>query len=125
MDTDTLVENLIDDGQKLVAELPQHGLEVVAAFWLKPSVDGKWYFYVVSPVVDAEGLIKAYRRLHPLVRARPQPSWIDPLKIKLIGPSNPIARGMLAIPGRAPGPRVGPLRWGGKWLVRDVSIWAE
>jgi hypothetical protein len=121
MDTDTLVENLIDDGQKLVAELPQHGLEVAAAFWLKPSEDGKWYFYIVSPVVDTDGIAAAYRRLHPLVRARPQPFWIDPLEIKLIGPSNPIARDVLAIYGRAPASGVSPIRWGGK-MLGNVSV---
>ncbi len=116
MDTDTLVENRIDDGQKLVEELPQGGFEVAAAFWLKASEDGKWRFYIVSPIVDAEGINKAYRRLHPLVRKRPEPFWIDPLEIKLIGPSNPIARDVIDIYGRISGPRVCPIRWGGKKL---------
>jgi hypothetical protein len=121
MDTNTLVENLIDDGRKLVEELPQHGFEVSAAFWLKASEDGKWYFYIVSPVVEAEGLVKAYRRLHPLVRKMPQPFWIDPLEIKLIGPTHPIAQDVLAILSRAPGPRVSPIRWGGQKLG-NVSV---
>jgi hypothetical protein len=121
MDTDTLVEDLVDDGQKLVEELPQRGFEVMAAFWLKASEDDKWYFYIVSPVVDTEGLAQAYRRLHPLVRAMPQPFWIDPLEIKLIGPSNPIAQDVLAIHSRAPGLRASPIRWGGKKLG-NVSI---
>jgi hypothetical protein len=121
MVTDTLVESVIEDGKKLVAELPQRGFEVTAAFWLKASENGKWYFYIVSPVVDAEGLNKAYRRLHPLVRAMPQPFRIDPLEIELIGPSNPIAQDVIAIHGRIPGPRVGPIRWGGTNLG-NVSI---
>src|SRR5438309_1912675 len=116
MDTDTLVENRIDYGQKIVEELPQHGFEVMAAFWVKASENGKWYFYIVSPVVDAEGLTKAYRLLHPAVRAMPQPFWIDPLQIKLIGPSNPLARDVMAILSRVSGPRVGPIRWKGTYL---------
>jgi len=115
MDTDTLVESLIDDGQKLVEALSLHGFEVAAAFWLKASEDGKWNFYIVSPAVDAEGIAKAYRRLHPLVRAMPQPFFIDPLDIRLIGPTNPIARDVMAIPD------VRRLRWNGKWLG-NVSI---
>jgi hypothetical protein len=115
MDTETLVENLIVDGQKLVEELPLRGFEVAAAFWLKASEDGKWYFYVVSPAVDAEGIAKAYRRLHPLVRALPQPFFIDPLEIKLIGPSNPIARDVMANQGAR------RVRWTGKWLG-NISI---
>jgi hypothetical protein len=121
MDTDTLVENLLEDGRKLVEELSRHGFDVAAALWLKASEDGKWYFYIVSPLVDSEGITSAYRRLHPLVWARPQPSGIDPLKIGLLGPSNPIARDVLAILGRIPGPRVSPFRWSGIWLG-DKSI---
>jgi hypothetical protein len=115
-DTDTLVEKRIDDGRKLVEKLLQLGFDVSAAVWLQASEDGKWYFYVVSPVVDAEGITEAYRKLHPLVWAMPRLSWIDPLGIRLIGPSNPIARDVLAILGRSPGPRGGPVRWGGTRL---------
>ena len=120
MDTDTLVEDLIDAGAKLVEELRQRSFDVTAAFWLKASEDGKWYFYVVSPVVDAEGLTKAYRKLHPLAQTM-QSSWINPLQIKLIGPTNPIARDVLAIHSRTPGPGVSPIRWGGKKLG-NVSV---
>jgi hypothetical protein len=121
MDTGTPVENLLADGGKVIEELPQRGFEVTAAFWLQASEDEKWYFYIVSPVVEAEGLAKAYRKLHPLVRAMPQPLWIDPLEIKLIGPANPIAQDVLAIHNRAGGARTCPLRWDGKKLG-NVSI---
>jgi hypothetical protein len=116
MDTDSLVKDLLDGGRRFLEELSRLAFEVTAAFWLKLSEDGKWYFYLVSPVVDAEGLIQAYQRLHPLVRAMPQPCSIDPLDITLIGPSNPIARDVLAFQARAPRPRVSPFRWRGTWL---------
>jgi len=66
--------------------------------------------------VDSEGLAQAYRRLHPLVRALPPSCGIDPLAIRLIGPTNPIAKDVLAIHSRAPGLRVCPSRWGGTRL---------
>ena len=94
---------------------------MTAAFWLKASEDGKWRFYIVSPVVDSEGIFQAYSRLLPLVRAMPQPFWIDPLKITLISPSNPIGQDVTAISGRVRGPHVSPIRWGGKSLG-NVSI---
>src|SRR5437870_794508 len=97
MDTESLVESLVDDGQKLVEEVSQCGLPVAAAFWLMASEDARWYFYIVSPVVDDEGLAQAYRRLHPLVRRMREPLGIDPREIKLIGPSNLIAHDVLAI----------------------------
>ena len=122
MDTETLVDHQIKDGQRLVDELQQRGLfEVTAAFWLKASDDGNWFFYIVSPIVDSEGITKAYRRLHPLVRAMPDPFWIDPLEIKLIGPSNVIAGDVMDIHGRSGGARVCPIWWGGKQLG-NVSI---
>ena len=121
MDTDTLVENLIDDGQTLVKELPSRGFKVTAAFWLKASENGQWYFYIVSPIVQSEGLAAAYRRLHPIVRAMPQPLWLDALAIKLVGLNNPIARDVLAIHARAGDPRPCPIRWGGTRLG-DVSV---
>lgn len=121
MDTESLVENLIKDGQRLLEYLPQNGLPVTAAFWLKASADDRWSFYLVSPVVDAEGLPKAYRRLHTLIRQMPGSVGIDPLEIKLIGPENAIAKDVLAIHSRVPGPRVAPLRWGGRSLG-NISI---
>jgi hypothetical protein len=116
MDPNTLVENLLEDGWRLVEELAQRGFEVIAACWLQTSDDGKWSFYIVSPVVEAEGSIQAYRKLHPLLYSTPQPFAIQPLKIKLIGPSDPIARDVLAALARAGGPQRGPIRWRGTWL---------
>jgi hypothetical protein len=121
METESLVENLIDDGRKLVEELPLRGFEVNVAFWLKASENGKWYFYIVSPLVDAEGITKAYRLLHPLVRAMPQPFWIDPLEIRLIGPTNPIARDALTVQSRASALHFSPIRWDGQSLG-NISV---
>lgn len=116
MDTDTLVEKQIDEGWKVVEMLLQLGFEVTAAFWLKPSENGKWYFYIVSPVVETEGIIMAYRRLHPLFQLIPPSFGIRPTGIKLIGPSNPIARDVLDIYTRTPGPGGFPIRWRGTYL---------
>lgn len=116
MDKDTLVETLIEDGQKLVEQLPQGRFEVTTAFWLKASEDLKWRFYIVSPIVDSEGITLGYGRLLPLIRQMPQPFDIDPLKVKLIGPSDPIAREVLAALKRIPGPRSRPIQWSGNRL---------
>jgi hypothetical protein len=121
MDSDALVENLIDDGQTLVEQLPLRGFDVTAAFWLRASEESKWHYYLVSPVVETEGLVRAYRRLHPLVRAMPQPFRINPLEIRLIAPSNPIARDVLDILRRTFGSHPGPIQWDGTRLG-DLSI---
>jgi hypothetical protein len=51
----------------------------------------------------------------------PQPFWIDPLEVKLIGETDPITRDVLAIHGRAGGPKACPINWGGKRLG-NVSV---
>jgi hypothetical protein len=115
MDSDTLVEKSIDEVRKLVEELPRHGFPVVAALWLKANVNEKWYFYIVSPVVDEAGITGGSRRLQPVVREMPL-CWIEPLKIRLAGTSTQLGRDVLAILQQYPGPRVSPIRWPGIWL---------
>src|SRR5947207_789883 len=102
MDKTILVEHQINDGQKLVDELPQQGFDVPAAFWIKTSYDGRWHFYIVSPIADTNGRVEAYRQLNQLVRDMP-PLWIDPMEIKLIGASDPIAQDVIAVLSRGTG----------------------
>jgi hypothetical protein len=121
MDTNTLVKDLIEDGRKIVEQLPQDGFEVTAAFWLKPAEDEQWYSYIVSQVAERERMNDAYRQLYTLIRRMPQPLWIDALAVKLIGPNHPIARDILTIHHRAPGTKVSPIRWGGE-QVGNVRV---
>jgi hypothetical protein len=116
MDTNTLESDLTEDGKRIIEQLPQHGFEVTAAFWLKRSDDEKWRFYVVSPAAENERLNEAYSRLIRLIRARPQPHWLDPLEVKLIGPNHAVAKDVLAIHTRTPGTNGYPIRWGGTQL---------
>jgi hypothetical protein len=95
MATETLVDNLIADGQKLIDQLPQSGFEVTAAFWVHASENYRWYFYIVAPAVDSEGIAKAYEQLQAVIRQMPPPFGIGLLGVRLIGPSNPIARNVL------------------------------
>lgn len=127
MDTDTLVDQQIDDGQKLVEKLLRRGFEVTAAFWLKASEDGKWRFYLIAPVVDTVGLAEAARRLHPAIYAAPHSVWISPLEINLIGPSHPLAKGVIAMQDRFPAPATVPIRYRGNYLggvsVEDAYLY--
>ena len=121
MDTDSLVDPYLRDGQKLVEELSVRGFDLAAAFWLKAIDDDRWYFYIVSPVVVVEGSNKGYGYLLPLVLAMPQPFSIKPLRIKMIGQSDPNAKDVLSILGRVNGSRLSPIQWGGISLG-NVSI---
>jgi hypothetical protein len=48
-------------------------------------------------VVDEEGIAKAYRRILPIIWQMPQPFWVDPFDVKLIGMKNPLAQDVLAL----------------------------
>jgi len=121
MDTTSLVNDLIEDGRRIVEQLALDGFEVAAAFWLKAAEDGQWYFYIVSPVPTGERLNVTYGRLHTIIRSIPEPQSIDPLEVRLIEPSDTLAKDVLAIHARAPGPKGRPIRWSGPQLG-NVSI---
>lgn len=122
MDPEPLVEKAIEDGQKLVDELIRRGFDVSAAAWLRPTFNGKWRFYVVSPTVDADGITQAYQRLHKAIYAAPPTatSSIGPLQIRLVGASQPLGHDILASLSMTP-PNPGPVRWMGIQLG-DLSI---
>jgi hypothetical protein len=95
MDHRTLVTNQIEDAGKLIARLTETGFPVLAASWLKESDSGEWYLYLVTPAVDEEGQFKAYRRIHPVLWGMWQENLsIHPFDIKLVGPSEPVAKAL-------------------------------
>jgi hypothetical protein len=102
MDQAVLVAQQIEDGEELVEELLRNGFDVAAAAWVKPSDEDRWLLYVVSKVVDEQGLAAAYRAIHPTLSKRPH-SWVSLFELKLIGPSNPIAADILELNRKYPG----------------------
>jgi hypothetical protein len=109
MDQETLVADQIKDGEKLAHELVEAGLPVVAVFWLKTHEDSKWYFYVVSPDAGS-GVRDAYRKIHAVMRAMPQPLWVGFFDVKAIAPSDPLAEAVLALQRKHGGET--PMRYG-------------
>ena len=81
----------IDFGEKLIESLPKGGFDVMAAFWLEEAEIDRWDFYIVSTVVDGD-YSHSYGRLRPLMRQMPRPYWIDPLDVRLLGTSDPLAK---------------------------------
>ena len=101
MDTDTLVEEFIDDGQKLIEVLTENEIDVTAACWVKTSEEGAWFLYIATEEVDKNGLAAAYREVYQLLRTIAS-SQISASDIKLIGKSNPITENLLEIHDRYP-----------------------
>jgi hypothetical protein len=121
MDSTTLVSDLVKDGKKIIEQLPQDGFEVTAAFWLKRAEDGRWRFYIISPVAESERINEAYSRLIPLIRRMPELEWLDPLEVRLIGPNDAIAKDVLAVHASPLYPKSRPIRWHG-WKLGNVSV---
>jgi hypothetical protein len=102
MDQVTLVEDQIDQGRKLVERLHRDGFDVTAACWVKEGESGRWYLYLASPTVDAEGKRNAYGRINATLRQMPQPFSIDPLAIKVVRERSPIAEAVAGVHKRHP-----------------------
>jgi hypothetical protein len=103
MATDTLVETRIEEGRKLIELLVESGFDVMLGAWVRTIEDDQWFLYLVSDVVEREGMASAYRKLYSIYRSIPD-GWVLLSDTKLIGPSNPIAKDLLEIQGRFPAP---------------------
>ncbi len=119
MDNITLVESQIEDGRTLLAELEQRGFPVKAACWLKTTDDPQWFLYIATPIVEKQRGAKPYEQIQAIVREIPQPFWIEPLDVKLIGATEPITKAVLEMLRRYPGKR--PIHYTGEHLG-DASI---
>jgi hypothetical protein len=113
MDTELLVDNRIEEGQKLVAELIVAGFDVSIAFWAKTSDEGLWNLFIGSTSVEPSKIGDAYRTLYACLSKTPD-SGLSMSDVKLIEATNPIATDAMAVRRRKPG-RL-PIRFRGQRL---------
>ena len=114
MDTNTLVEGLLDSGARLIQALEQSGTEVVVAAWVKPVEEGRWNLVIATKDVEGKGPIAAYRSLAEVLRQVGDPS-LTVSDVKLVSEGHHIARDLLEgqpkqtsrVPLRAPFTSVG------------------
>src|SRR5437660_12395963 len=95
VDQGTLVEERIANGRRFIERFAADGNPVQAAFWVKTAEDGLWFLYVAAELVDRVGPAAAYRAVHASLRKLGDP-WLSSSEIKVVSPSNPIARDVLA-----------------------------
>jgi len=100
MDTDTLVENQIDDAQRFLAKLVGSGFDVTAACWARTSEEDRWFFYIATKAIEEKGLAAAYGDAYGVLLAMDNP-WISVSEVKLIPPTNPMVRDLLDIQRRS------------------------
>src|SRR5262245_8754287 len=102
MAPETLVENQIEDGQRLIDQLVRDGINVRVAFWLKMSEDDLWQLYLASPSFKEGTIGEAYRNVYASLRKIPSSSVL-PSDIKLVNGANPIAWAAFELRERRPG----------------------
>jgi hypothetical protein len=116
MDTDTMVEGLIDSGARLIRALDQAGSQVVVAAWLKQVDEGRLSLVIATKDVEQKGPIAAYRTLAEALR-QVGDSRLTVSDVKLVSEEHRIARdllegqpkGALQVPRRVPFTSVGGL----------------
>ena len=113
MDQSSLVDAQIDDGRRFVERFAADGNSVQAAFWVKTAEEGLWFLYVVTDTIDRVGPAAAYRAVHTSIQ-KIHESWVASSEIKVIGPTNPIAKDVLAVIARHSGRLA--TRFGGRKL---------
>ena len=94
MDTITLVDDQIDEGQIVLNGLRDVGFPFVVACWVKPGDEDRWSLYIASSVVEARGLLAAYRQVIDVLRSS-DVSWVTSSDVKLIGDKHPFAQEVL------------------------------
>jgi len=117
MDTATLVEEMIDDGRRLLMELERDHFEVMVAFWAKRGEPGRWQLRIASKAVDASGAMPFHQVVREALRRLPDP-MITSEEVRLIGANDPMAKDALAIRQRQAGTR--PIRYDGRRLGNTV-----
>ncbi len=101
MDTIALVDEKIDDGQRLVDQLSEDGIPFRAAFWAKLSDEDRWLFYLVTSLVDEKGTTEAYLQILPVLRSLGD-FWITSFDFNLIGEKNQLAADVIKLMKRYP-----------------------
>jgi len=130
MDQDTVVNEQIESGKRLIDKLNDERFEVQVAFWARLTDEEKWYLYLASPFVDENGPTVAYRRVFGVMR-KMSDLWVDPFEVRVIGANDSLTQGALSVtkpkvpdsPFAVPNPKPYPgmTRFGGSTLG-GVSI---
>src|SRR5262245_31772 len=99
VDQSALLDDQIEDGRRLVERFAADGHPVWAAFWAKTAEEGIWFLFVATEFIDEEGPAAAYRAVSESARKLGE-LGIPLSAIKVVSPSNPIAKDVLAAMAR-------------------------
>jgi hypothetical protein len=118
VDQGPFLEEKLADGRRFVERFAADANPVQAAFWVKTAEEGFWFLYVATPIVDRDGPAAAYRAVHASLTELGESS-VSSSEIKVVSPSSPIAKDVLAVMARVPG-RLAVRS--GSWTVGSMDI---
>lgn len=126
MGPELLVDNRIEEGRQLLAELTRSGFDVSVAFWAKMAEENLWLLYIGSTSVEPSRIGDAYRALYACLSKIPDPV-LSLSEVQLLQANDPIAKDAIAARDRQPG-RL-PVRVQGKrlgnLLIEDAYIYPK
>jgi len=99
LNTITLVDELIDDGWKLIDRLIEENIPLIMACWVKPVENDRWSLCIATPLLDEKGAARAYREVYRVLGSLGN-LWVTDSDIKLVGKDDPITRDVLGIKRR-------------------------
>jgi hypothetical protein len=117
MDQTPLVMDEIEAGEAFVKQLSAYR-PVKAAGWLRGAEDGERYLYIALEGLDDSNTDAAYAEVLRIARQM-KDHYIDPFRVKLISPDDPIARAAMELYQRFPG-RI-PTRFNGS-VFGDTAV---
>ena len=110
MDTTPLVTDEIDAGREFLLRLDAYA-PVVAACWMRGAENEERYLYAALDGLTVDNSDIAYGEVLRIV-GQMKDRYLDPFRVKLIGPDHPVAKAILDVYRRYPAPI--PTNFGGR-----------
>ena len=85
MDTTTLVEKQIANGQALLRALDQENVPVQAALWWYEPEAEEWRFLLATPLLESKGPREVYRKIQAVLETLPSDQRIPLASISVVG----------------------------------------
>lgn len=102
MDQIVLVNEQVDAGRRLLDQVDGQ-ISIRAAFWLKKPDERDWYLYVAAGGVTDANIGRVFGPLAQAARRMGDPN-LDPFRINVISADAPLARAVVELLERYPGP---------------------
>lgn len=94
MATATLVNQEIEEGQKLIDALNKESISVHSALWLYAPEPETWHLMLALPVYDHQGSLKTYEKILSVFRQVEPELKIDWTAIVAISPNDELIQGL-------------------------------